>query len=120
MSEHLIPPELLEKNEKAVEMYKDCLKLGKERRNKIRIIVVGPKKSGKTCLVRKLLRQGIEDVNSTNGVEIHISKCKAQISDNKWTCEKGMILYQFRNLVLGLKLVFILLFCNLFFIILQK
>ncbi|CAC5424363.1 unnamed protein product [Mytilus coruscus] len=83
-SSHLIPPELLERNHKAVEIYKECLKLGKDRLNKVRIIVVGPKKSGKTCLVRRLLRKGFENVNSTNGVEIHASKCKANLGDRKW------------------------------------
>ncbi|CAC5424384.1 unnamed protein product [Mytilus coruscus] len=49
---------------------------------------VGPKKSGKTCLVRRLLRKAIEDVNSTNGVEIHFSKCKAKLGDMKWICQE--------------------------------
>lgn len=89
-SEHLIPSELLDKSEEAVKIYKDGLKTGTERRNKVRIIVVGPKKSGKTCLVRRLLKKGIGDVNSTNGVEIHISKCKAKLSDSQWICQEGI------------------------------
>ncbi|VDI78231.1 Hypothetical predicted protein [Mytilus galloprovincialis] len=90
-SEHLIPHEFLDRNETAVEAYKDCLKLGKERRNKVRIIVVGPKSSGKTCIVRRLLQKGIKDVKSTNGIEIHISKCKAKLSDMKWIFHEELL-----------------------------
>lgn len=89
-TEHLIPDELLKQNKKSVEIYKDCLKFGEERRNKVRIILVGPKGSGKTSLLRRLLRQPIVDVKSTNGVEIHISKCKARLRDMKWICRAGI------------------------------
>ncbi|XP_076070693.1 uncharacterized protein LOC143042306 [Mytilus galloprovincialis] len=87
-SNHLIPHALLERNDKAVGIYNECLKLGKDRQNKVRIIVVGPKKSGKTCLVRRLLRKEIEDVKSTNGVEMHALKCKAKLSDMTWICQE--------------------------------
>ncbi|VDI42841.1 Hypothetical predicted protein [Mytilus galloprovincialis] len=90
-TEHLIPDELLKQNKKSVEIYKDCLKFGEERRNKVRIILVGPKGSGKTSLLRRLLRQPIVDVKSTNGVEIHISKCKARLRDMKWICRAGSV-----------------------------
>lgn len=95
-SNYLIPPALLERNDKAVGIYKECLKLGKDKQNKVRIIVVGPKKSGKTCLVRRLLGKEIEDVKSTNGVEMHALKCKAKLSDMKWICQEGMIYIFFK------------------------
>lgn len=94
-SNHLIPPALLERNEKAVDIYKQCLKIGKERRNKVRIIVVGPKKSGKTCLVRRLLKKGIEDVKSTNGIKMHAFKCKEKLGDFERIGQEGMTYLNF-------------------------
>ncbi|CAG2210164.1 unnamed protein product [Mytilus edulis] len=69
-SNYLIPPALLERNDKAVGIYKECLKLGKDKQNKVRIIVVGPKKSSIE-----------EDVNSRLLKSI-IDTCK-EIEDTK-------------------------------------
>lgn len=89
-SEVLVPQQLRQMNRKSVDIYKKCLKIGVERRNKVRIIVVGPRKTGKTCLIRRLLRKGIKDVESTSGVEVHILKCKAKLGDKKWICNEGI------------------------------
>lgn len=53
-------------------------------------MIVGKKSAGKTCLMRRLLKEGIGDVCSTDGVDIVVRRCKINIENGKWTIEKGI------------------------------
>ncbi|CAG2223015.1 unnamed protein product [Mytilus edulis] len=56
-----------------------------ENRYFVRIMIVGKESTGKTCLLRRLLKEGISDVSSTDGVNIVVRRCKINIDDGKWT-----------------------------------
>ncbi|VDI29220.1 Hypothetical predicted protein [Mytilus galloprovincialis] len=71
---------------------KHMLKLNKlmkssetENRYFVRVMIVGKESAGKTCLMRRLLNEGISDVSSTDGVDIIVRRCKINIEDGKWT-----------------------------------
>ncbi|VDI69307.1 Hypothetical predicted protein [Mytilus galloprovincialis] len=55
-----------------------------EKRYYVRIMVVGKESVGKTSLVRRLLMKNIDDVVSTDGVDIVVDQCKINIEDGSW------------------------------------
>ncbi|VDH93208.1 Hypothetical predicted protein [Mytilus galloprovincialis] len=56
-----------------------------EKRYFVRIMIVGKETVGKTSLVRRLLKEEkIDDVNSTDGLDIVVHRCKINIDDGKW------------------------------------
>ncbi|CAG2203602.1 unnamed protein product [Mytilus edulis] len=59
-----------------------------EKRYFVRIMIVGKESAGKTCLLRRLLKEDISDVTSTDGVDIVVRRCKINIEDGKWTIGK--------------------------------
>ncbi|CAC5380231.1 unnamed protein product [Mytilus coruscus] len=61
-----------------------------ENRYFVRIMIVGKESAGKTCLLRRLLKEGISDVSSTDGVDIVVRRCKINIENGKWTIGKGI------------------------------
>ncbi|CAG2257345.1 unnamed protein product [Mytilus edulis] len=61
-----------------------------EKRYNVRIMIVGKESAGKTCLLRRLLKEDISDVTSTDGVDIVVRRCKINIEDGKWTIGKGI------------------------------
>ncbi|CAG2211643.1 unnamed protein product [Mytilus edulis] len=61
-----------------------------EKRYNVRIMIVGKESAGKTCLLRRLLKEDITDVTSTDGVDIVVRRCKINIEDGKWTIGKGI------------------------------
>lgn len=61
-----------------------------EKRYFVRIMIVGKETVGKTCLLRRLLNESIEDVSSTDGIDIVVRRCKINIEDGKWTTGKGI------------------------------
>ncbi|XP_063408958.1 uncharacterized protein LOC134692437 [Mytilus trossulus] len=71
-------------DEKTKETYLKDISSGTERHRHIRVAIIGEKGVGKTCLLRRLLKQSIEGVQSTDGVNIEISKCKIRLRDGKW------------------------------------
>ncbi|XP_052074584.1 probable serine/threonine-protein kinase roco8 [Mytilus californianus] len=61
-----------------------------EKRYFVRIMIVGKKSTEKTCLLRRLLKEDISDVPSTDGVDIVVRRCKINIEDGKWIVEKDI------------------------------
>ncbi|XP_053390107.1 uncharacterized protein LOC128553027 [Mercenaria mercenaria] len=61
-------------------LYEDAIKHGKEIDNSIRIMVIGCYGQGKTSLVNRLLGKTNDNVETTNGIEVHA--CHA--SNNEW------------------------------------
>lgn len=61
-----------------------------EKRYFVRIMIVGKESVGKTCLLRRLLKEDISDVTSTDGVDIVVRRCKINIEDGKWMIGKDI------------------------------
>ncbi|CAG2201022.1 unnamed protein product [Mytilus edulis] len=59
-----------------------------EKRYFVRVMIVGKETVGKTCLMRRLLKEKISDVTSTDGVDIVVRRCKINIEDGEWTIGK--------------------------------
>ncbi|XP_071153047.1 probable serine/threonine-protein kinase roco6 [Mytilus edulis] len=53
-------------------------------------MIVGKESVGKTCLLRRLLKENIEDVSSTDGVDIVVRRCKINTEDGYWTIDKDI------------------------------
>lgn len=62
----------------------------KEKRYFVKIMIVGKESAGKTSLLRRLLKDKIKDVTSTDGINIVVHRCKINIDNGKWTIEKGI------------------------------
>lgn len=75
-------------NKDDIDKYMEAIQTSKEVRRYVRIIVVGKDRVGKSSLIRRLLGQNIDDVISTDGIEINRS-CKIRTSDGKWIVGKG-------------------------------
>ncbi|VDI42131.1 Hypothetical predicted protein [Mytilus galloprovincialis] len=60
----------------------------KEKRYFVRVMIVGKGSTGKTCLLRRLLKEDISDVTSTDGVDIVVRRCKINVQDGKWIIGK--------------------------------
>ncbi|VDI56727.1 Hypothetical predicted protein [Mytilus galloprovincialis] len=59
-----------------------------ENRYFVRTMIVGKETVGKTCLLKRLLKEDISDVTSTDGVDIVVRRCKINIEDGKWIIGK--------------------------------
>ncbi|VDI73379.1 Hypothetical predicted protein [Mytilus galloprovincialis] len=54
-------------------------KSGTQKRYHIRVLIVGENSVGKTCLLRRLLNEPIDDVQSTDGLDIERRKCQVDV-----------------------------------------
>ncbi|XP_076085955.1 uncharacterized protein LOC143056690 [Mytilus galloprovincialis] len=88
-SQRVIPEVLSRLDHESVSTYLTCLKDGKERSNGIRLVIVGRKNTGKTCLTKRLLKESVENVQKTNGIEIHTLKCRGKVDDGDWIFHDG-------------------------------
>ncbi|CAG2198883.1 unnamed protein product [Mytilus edulis] len=88
-SERLIPEVLTRLDHESVNTYLNCLKDGEEKSNRIRLAIVGRKNTGKTCLTKRLLRESVEHVQKTNGIEIHTLKCRGKVDEGDWIFHDG-------------------------------
>lgn len=93
-SERLIPEVLTRLDHESVNTYLNCLKDGEEKSNRIRLAIVGRKNTGKTCLTKRLLRESVEHVQKTNGIEIHTLKCRGKIDEGDWIFHDGKFITQ--------------------------
>ncbi|XP_076083620.1 uncharacterized protein LOC143054482 [Mytilus galloprovincialis] len=102
-----VPTEIeLMADKRSVPLYLKLLKSGSEKKRDIRLVIVGKKGAGKTSLVNRLFKEGKKDggltslfkrlfgrnnadVTSTNGLEIHVIKCKAKFGDSIWNKLEG-------------------------------
>ncbi|VDI67110.1 Hypothetical predicted protein [Mytilus galloprovincialis] len=73
-------------NKKYVPLYLKLLESGSEKKRDIRLVIVGKKGTGKTSLLKRLFREDINnsELTSTNGIEIHRIRCKANYDDGIW------------------------------------
>ncbi|XP_053388747.1 uncharacterized protein LOC128551850 [Mercenaria mercenaria] len=73
-------------DKRSIELYKEVLQAGHESVHNIRVMVVGHYGVGKTTLTKRLFK---EDINinkqeSTNGIDVHIRKCKVSLENGEW------------------------------------
>lgn len=85
-------------NRKYVPLYLKLLESGSEKKRDIRLVIVGKKGTGKTSLLKRLFGEKINNrkLTSTNGIEIHRTRCKANSDDGIWHRIVGKIL-KFRH-----------------------
>lgn len=88
--EFQIPEEIRKMSIEDRQLYTKIIKTGTEVRYNVRIQVIGENGVGKTCLVKRLLKEDIDDVTSTDGVDIVVRKCKIRLHDGKWIIGQGM------------------------------
>ncbi|VDI17148.1 Hypothetical predicted protein, partial [Mytilus galloprovincialis] len=82
-----VPVEIrLMSNRKYVPLYLKLLESGSEKKRDIRLVIVGKKGTGKTSLLKRLFGEKINNrkLTSTNGIEIHRTRCKANSDDGIW------------------------------------
>lgn len=68
----------------------------------IRLVVLGQEGVGKTTLVRRLLQENTDHVQSTNGIEINVDKCSVSLRNGEWKFQKGILsviymIYRLKN-----------------------
>ncbi|CAC5358503.1 unnamed protein product [Mytilus coruscus] len=84
-----MPDAIKEMDENDRSVFLEAAKNGIAVRFNIRIILVGKQGVGKTCLLRRLMSEGIADVESTDGINIEVKKCKINVHTKEWIFNKG-------------------------------
>ena len=79
-----IPKEIIQLGKKAVHFYVQSLTKGEYVNNLGWTMFVGHFGVGKTTLVRGLLQQDIQDIKSTDGIEVHIRKFYYSRDTQEW------------------------------------
>ncbi|VDI47137.1 Hypothetical predicted protein, partial [Mytilus galloprovincialis] len=88
-----IPATILRMDKNSIRIYMNALKSGAEIKHDLRIIIVGKKGAGKTSLVKNLLKKKrVAHVKSTNGIDIHVKRCKIRTADGKWSFETDNVI----------------------------
>lgn len=80
------------------EVYIKALEDGSEKNHDIRIMVVGQYGVGKTALTKRLLGEDVDisERNSTDGIDIHVRRCRISLKESKWIIESlGNKLFSF-------------------------
>ncbi|XP_033761570.1 uncharacterized protein LOC117343338 [Pecten maximus] len=84
-----LPAEILQMDQRSIQLYRECLEDKEEADYHIRVIVIGQTEVGKTTLTRNLLRlpeMKPPGTTSTDGVDIHNSF--VSLNDNTWITDK--------------------------------
>ena len=89
-----LPVEIMRMDSKSIELYKQALEDGMEEDYNIRIMVVGPFGVGKTTFTKRLLCQdvNIDKRNSTDGIDVHVRRCKVSLDTQQWIVDAPGIL----------------------------
>lgn len=66
------------------EEFLKAAKSGTTKRYNIRVMIVGEKSAGKTCLLRRLMNEPIDDVVSTDGLDIKRRICQVDVNTETW------------------------------------
>ncbi len=75
---------------KSIHLYKKALSEGETSVHSIRVMVVGHYGVGKTTLTKRLLEEDVDlDArDSTDGIDVHVRRCRVSLADQKWTVLK--------------------------------
>lgn len=55
----------------------------------IRLMFVGLFGAGKTSTARRIMGKEIDDVTSTDGIDVYIGKCRVDLTNDKWETLEG-------------------------------
>ncbi|XP_045191536.2 uncharacterized protein LOC123548395 [Mercenaria mercenaria] len=67
-----------------MQLYEKLLQEGWVETYNIRLMFVGLFGAGKTSTARRIMGKEIDDVTSTDGIDVYIGKCRVDLSSNKW------------------------------------
>lgn len=71
------------------EQFLRAAKSGTGKRYYIRVMIVGESSAGKTCLLRRLMNKQINDVKSTDGIDIDRRTCQIDVNTGDWHFSTG-------------------------------
>lgn len=57
---------------------------GTANRYYIRVMIIGEKSAGKTSLLRRLMKEPLTMVKSTDGIDIERRKCQVNVNTGEW------------------------------------
>ncbi|CAC5384611.1 unnamed protein product [Mytilus coruscus] len=66
------------------EQFLKAARSGTKKRYYIRVMIVGESSAGKTCLLRRLMDKKIDDVKSTDGIDIERWTCQIDVTTGEW------------------------------------
>lgn len=66
------------------EEFLKAAKSGTKKRYNITVMIVGENTVGKTCLLRRLMKEPIDDVQTTDGIDIQRRKCQINVETGEW------------------------------------
>ncbi|KAL4234304.1 hypothetical protein ACF0H5_005955 [Mactra antiquata] len=65
-------------------LYSTLLENGSVRTYNVRLMFVGLFGAGKTSTARRIMGKEIDDVTSTDGIDVYIGKCKVELTTGEW------------------------------------
>ncbi|KAL3887649.1 hypothetical protein ACJMK2_000045 [Sinanodonta woodiana] len=85
-----IPVEILNMDDRSIQLFENALKDGKEKVYSIRVMVVGHLGVGKTTLIKRLLGKdvNVSERQSTDGIDVHLHCCDVSLSSHEWILQK--------------------------------
>ncbi|KAL3887633.1 hypothetical protein ACJMK2_000029, partial [Sinanodonta woodiana] len=85
-----IPVEILNMDDRSIQLFENALKDGKEKVYSIRVMVVGHLGVGKTTLIKRLLGKDVNilERQSTEGIDVHLNCCDVSLSSHEWILQK--------------------------------
>lgn len=87
----MLPNEIERMDPADMYLYRKMLQHGTVKNYNIRLMFVGLKGAGKTSTARRIMGQDLDDVTSTDGIDVHIGRCKVDIRDRTWEPVLGNI-----------------------------
>ncbi|KAL3888516.1 hypothetical protein ACJMK2_000882, partial [Sinanodonta woodiana] len=81
-----VPIEILNMDDRSIQLFEEALKDGMETMHSIRVMVVGHMGAGKTTLVKRLLGEevNISERHSTEGIDVYVNCCDVSLSTHEW------------------------------------
>lgn len=76
-------------------LYKKMLQHGQVKTHNIRLMFVGLYGAGKTSTSRRMMGKNIDDVTSTDGIDVYTGRCRIDIRNRKWRTIDGKFLKYF-------------------------
>ncbi|XP_045191531.2 uncharacterized protein LOC123548390 [Mercenaria mercenaria] len=84
LTSSVFPDEIEKMDPDDMKLYKRMLEHGQVKTYNIRLMFVGLYGAGKTSTARRIMGKEINDVTSTDGIDVHTGRCKIDIRNKKW------------------------------------